>query len=283
MATGKATPKGWRSLVGAYPTLTFFLLAFLLTWPGGVLAALVSRGIVSEAEAALGVLGVLQAAGPGLAAITVAAGLEGRAGVDDLFRSIFRNGKRLSWYLVVILGQLAISGTALLLAAGGATGLDMVWGAVPLQVVGIAAAFTVWEEMGFRGIGQREMQRRFHPLLATMVVGLVWALWHLPLMATVDNPSAAITPVLFLLELLAAAIIYAWLFNRTDRSLLFVTLFHALGNVFGSIVLDNGIDLGRYVAFRLPLLWLAAIMLIVTTRGRLAAVPSGDPAASQTG
>lgn len=271
MATGKATSGDWQSLVGAYPSLTFFLLAFLLTWPGGVLVALASRGVVSEGGAAVGVLGVLQAIGPALAAITVAAGLEGRAGVDDLFRSVFRNGKRLSWYLLVILGQLAISGSALLLAAGGATGLELVWGAIPLQVVGLAAAFTLWEEMGFRGIGQREAQRRVHPLLATVVVGLVWALWHIPLMATVDSPSGAIPPPLFMLELLAAAIIYAWIFNRTDRSLLFVTLFHALGNVFGSIVLDNGIDLGRYVAFRLPLIWIAAIVLLLATRGSLAA------------
>lgn len=94
-------------------------------------------------------------------------------------------------------------------------------------------------------------------------------------MATVDNPTAAIPPVLFVLELLAAAIIYAWLFNRTDRSLLFVILFHALGNVLGAIVLDNGIDLGRY--------GFAAILVIVTTRGRLGTVPSGRRTASQPG
>jgi membrane protease YdiL (CAAX protease family) len=107
-----------------------------------------------------------------------------------------------------------------------------------LPYLGIGGAFLLWlltfglgEELGWRGFALPRLQRGHSALTATLMLGLVWALWHLPAFFYKDTYVAmglAAGLPLLLLSILAASIVFTWLYNSTHGSLLTVIVFHAL-------------------------------------------------------
>ena len=82
------------------------------------------------------------------------------------------------------------------------------------------------EEVGWRGYFLPRLLRQMGPVPASLVVGVVWFLWHLPLYAA---DGMALTPAFlasYLIELLAVATIYTWFFLRSDGSVLLAILLH---------------------------------------------------------
>ena len=68
------------------------------------------------------------------------------------------------------------------------------------------------------------------------LMGLLWALWHLPLLLNNDNVMSTYPKGLFLIEMLASTIIYAWLFNSTRGSVLILIIYHTFVNTFGALL-----------------------------------------------
>ena len=85
------------------------------------------------------------------------------------------------------------------------------------------------EEFGWRGYAMPRLQERHSTLIACLIVGLIWAVWHVPKYLTVGDPHV-IPFWFFAVNLIANAILYGWLFNRTGGSLLLMLLFHAATN-----------------------------------------------------
>jgi uncharacterized protein len=90
------------------------------------------------------------------------------------------------------------------------------------------------EEIGWRGFLQDRLQARWTGLAAALAIALVWWVWHLPLLVLPGYYDAfgrsAPAPLDFLWNLIPAAILYAWIFNRTHRSVLAVIVFHFMEN-----------------------------------------------------
>jgi membrane protease YdiL (CAAX protease family) len=88
------------------------------------------------------------------------------------------------------------------------------------------------EEIGWRGFALPRLQKRYSALLATLIVGILWSFWHLPLVFLVGNPMSD-SPFLIIV---ANAFIYTWIYNSTKGSILLVALFHGVLNIFGAFV-----------------------------------------------
>jgi len=88
----------------------------------------------------------------------------------------------------------------------------------------------VGEETGWRGFALPELQKRFSPLTASLIIGVIWAAWHIPLMGV--EFRGQIIPAL-LLGVMSASVLSAWLFNHSEGSLLPLPLFHATVNTVG--------------------------------------------------
>jgi membrane protease YdiL (CAAX protease family) len=86
------------------------------------------------------------------------------------------------------------------------------------------------EEMGWRGYVLPRLQARHSALISSLVVGLIWGIWHLPKFLAPDNNASF---ALFMVDTVAKAVLYTWLYNNTGGSLLLVTLFHAASNTAG--------------------------------------------------
>lgn len=92
--------------------------------------------------------------------------------------------------------------------------------------------FTNGEEMGWRGYILPRLQAKYNALVSSLIVGVIWAVWHLPkFVGTGLNGDLSL--FWFTLFTVSLAVLYTWLYNNTRGSLLLVTLFHAAGNTFG--------------------------------------------------
>jgi membrane protease YdiL (CAAX protease family) len=248
------------SVVRRYPLIVFFVLAYVFSWWTWPLYAF---GLSPSPIIAFG---------PFLAAILVLALTTGKGGVVTLLRRMVRWRVRPVWYAVALLLPVAISGGAALLnvvvlgaSAPSPAELGAWSGLVPtffllLLVPGIGGA---WEEPGWRGYALPKLQGGHSALLASLILGVVWAFWHLPLMVIGQIPLS--DPVF----ILAWTVVLTWVFNNTNGSVLIAMLMHNIHNVISGgyfSAMFSGADWVRQ-GWLLVALWCAVAAIVVVVNG----------------
>jgi membrane protease YdiL (CAAX protease family) len=248
---------GLRAWVRRHRLVSFFVLAYALSWWGWPLYA---SGVLPEP--------LFLPTGPLLAGLIVIAAAEGRAGFRDLGARILRWRVSWYWYAVAVGLPLAIRFLA--------TGLNVVAGApmphwTSLAWGSFALAFAlrlvdplgspIGEEPGFRGYALPRLQSTRSPLLTAAILGALVSGWHLPLVFTGEMGAVG------LLGTVAVTFVYVWLFNRTGGSVLLTLIFHAAE---GSITFENlgftGTDSTRMEILYSAVICLAAVCLVVLDR-----------------
>src|SRR6266550_4393996 len=178
----------------------------------------------------------LTAYAPTLAALAVAGLMLGGGGIRRLMRPVIHWRVGVHWYAIALVGPslLFLAGDVIRFAVGAA--LPGTWFAVPgtaafAFLIGALIAGSFGEEVGWRGVGQRELQQKYGALWAAVLVGVIWSLWHLwPVAAPGGLGSTTWSEAgLTFVRLIATSVIYAWLFNSTRGSL--VMLAHAGHNL----------------------------------------------------
>jgi membrane protease YdiL (CAAX protease family) len=248
------------SVVRRYPLIVFFVLAYVFSWWTWPLYAF---GLSPSPIIAFG---------PFLAAILVLALTTGKGGVVTLLRRMVRWRVRPVWYAVALLLPVAISGGAALLnvvvlgaSAPSPAELGAWSGLVPtffllLLVPGIGGA---WEEPGWRGYALPKLQGGHSALLASLILGVVWAFWHLPLM--VIGQIHLSDPVF----IVAWTVVFTWVFNNTNGSVLIAMLMHNMHNVISGgyfSAMFSGADWVRQ-GWLLVALWCAVAAIVVVVNG----------------
>jgi len=170
----------------------------------------------------------------------------GRAGFSDLGRRLLepsRIGGRW-WVLIVLfypLFNLVVAGVAFLT---GVTAEPLAFissdrlfdpGAL-VFLMAVALLFPAIEEIGLRGYWFDQLQARWSALVSSLILGTVWALWHVPLVYMSGYyEGTTFQPELWwwLPSIVLTAIIGTWIYNNTARSVLAVIAFHFLGNLTG--------------------------------------------------
>ncbi len=224
-----------------YPLLAFYLLAFGLAWLGWLPQVLGARGIAPFNQPYLQGLLILPSIAPALAALLVTWATQGGTGVQHLFRPLLRWRVGWLWYGVAIAAPLGLlllaKGVTILLGLPGAA-TESTQEGVSLVVTALVTSILAnpWEEVGWRGFALPHWQQRFTALTASLILGGLWGLWHVPLFFWVGNPMATYPFGLWFLSLLALTVLYTWLYNATAGNLFVVTLFHVGLNTFGAAV-----------------------------------------------
>ena len=111
------------------------------------------------------------------------------------------------------------------------------------------------EEIGWRGYVLPRLQAKYSALVSSLILGIIWGLWHLPKFLGESDASAF---GLLMVRILASAILYTWLYNDTKGSLLLVTIFHAAGNTAG-VFLPTNLQVELIIAV---LTWIAALVVV---------------------
>ena len=233
--------------------------------------------------ASLGTIG-----GVGLAAFLVTAATGGRAAIADLLRRSLRWRVPARWYALAIFGVPAA--TALIaLTIYGMRAVESPAGGWPHALAVVLAVFVLQfllfqlaEEIGWTGFFQERLSGRYGALRLSAIVAFFWALWHVPDFFVDEGWGAqqAVAAVAFLafefVVLFFARVLIVWMYERTGRSILIVTLFHASFDATISRLsreLLPGSDAVRFLVDT-GVVVLTASAMIVATRGRLAR--SGD-------
>jgi membrane protease YdiL (CAAX protease family) len=132
----------------------------------------------------------------------------------------------------------------------------------------------LFEEIGWRGLPLPRMERLQGPLVASLLLGVLWALWHLPEFLVpswaASSGGGVLGIALFTLLAVTFSVVTTWVFNNTWASVLLAILVHASIDAF-SITL-GAIFLAKAVASVFPLMigfGAVALVLVVLTRGRL--------------
>jgi len=115
---------------------------------------------------------------------------------------------------------------------------------------------TLGEEVGWRGFALPRLQARYSPLVASLIIALVWFPWHLPLKWS--NPDV-IPYYVYAIGFIPSSILLTWIYNRTDGSILAVGIAHVSNNVSGKIIFG-------YTNSKLILGFIVVIILIVVDR-----------------
>lgn len=263
-----------KSFIRNHPLVTFFVLAFLFSWIA-VLPRILNPTLPLEPFQIFGAL-----AGPTLSAVIVIAVLEGRKGLGSFFKRYIQWRAGIFWWLFMLFGVL-ISLTlvaTLFLGMGVLTefisniGLILPTYLITL-IVGIFLG-PLWEEPGWRGFALPRLQAQYGPLLGTVILGVLWALWHLP-----GYPGGWMKASLIALILtsISFSIVMTWVYNNTRGSILLMILLHSSSNAalsVGARVLPtdltgtmNNLVYGGWV----PVITysIIAIIVLAATRGRL--------------
>jgi uncharacterized protein len=229
-----------------FPLITFFVLAYALTW--WVYPLLPINPLI-------GLLGLF---GPALAAIIVTALTEGRPGVRALLSRIILWRVPVPWYLVAIGLPAALSLLAASLAVWFGPAVLRVGTLTALDLV--LVVLVLGEELGWRGYALPKLLERFSPVIASVILGVVWSLWHLPTFFIAGTPQFGHPVVAYPIMTTSYSILLTWVFLHTRGSVLIATLFHGAINVSQGFFLA-GVDPGsRY--WWLALAWGGAALLV---------------------
>lgn len=121
------------------------------------------------------------------------------------------------------------------------------------------------EEMGWRGYVLPRLQMKYSALTSSLILGMIWAFWHLPKYITHFNIVAF---ALAVLHFLAFAVIQTWLYNNTKGSLLIVAISHAISNAVGVFMpmasTVSSENMGSYMFYVLFEVVVAIVVTVVT-------------------
>ena len=202
--------------------LAFFAFAYALSWWPSVLYLLTGWGSP--------ILGC----GPFLAAIVVLSLTSGKPGLKQLFHSMLKWRVAPRWWAVAILLPVAVTlaaaGMNIALGAQIPSGADLGrWTSVlptALVILLIPLFGGAWEEPGWRGYALPRLLARRSALEASLVLGALWALWHVPLFLTGKQHWSD------LLLVVTVCVVLTWLFQNVLGSVLVTMVFHAINNAF---------------------------------------------------
>ena len=211
--------------------VAFFTLTFLLSVPFYVLNVLAHRSVVGKPETGALYIALFTVA-PIASASILTYRRRGASGLKELLRRIF-DFKRITrgrWYAAILL----LSPLIFLSSLAWIVLLDV---AVPPALTPLAALpailpffflLATGEEVGWMGYAFESMQARESALRAALVLGLVWAFWHLPFFVFMMPDPLVLTAQFF--ALMGTRVLVAWIFNNTGNSVFAAILFHAMDN-----------------------------------------------------
>ncbi len=237
-----------RAWMKGHALTAFFMMTFAISWISWFAIFLVPMPRWGRL-----ILNQVGLAGPLLSSMIVVGVLQGSSGVGRFIGRIFQWRTGIQWYLFVLFGAAVLCFAAMgLLVLGG--------GSVPAMASGFAPG-VLWsglrEEFGWRGFALPRLQARGSALKASVLIGVIWTLWHLPILPfpRLGLPGLWMM-IAFLLEVVALSLLMSWVYNQTGGKILLPVLYHAAYNITLAV-------LGIPAVFPLWLIYLALTWILV--------------------
>ena len=272
-----------EGLLARHPLVFYFLIAYAFSWLAWLPLVLSEDGAgLLPYRAPIGFYTTLAIAsfGPFLSAFLMTGITEGRMGIGHLLRRIVLWRVGLRWYLFALLGIPASLVLSVIVLPGALASFQGLASLAPLPFLSLFVYVfflggPFGEETGWRGFALPRLQTMQCPLVGSLILGLIWALWHLPIfwVPAWNLPPTILNIVMSVIAATAFTIVMKWVFNNTKGSLLIATLIHASFDMFmatlnglfpAPMVNDYGSNVPVLIGFGA-----LALVLVALTRGRL--------------
>ena len=249
----------------------YFVLALGWSWLFWIPVAVTGLDVSEPPGIIMLAIGIL---GPAASAIILTSLLGDKQERRDYWERLI-GFKRigLKWYAIILLVPPVYSALAILqglLIDGSMPSLDTAVGYVtnPLRIIPFAILILFYgplpEEMGWRGYALDRLQRRWNALTSSLVLGVIWSIWHMPLFFMRGTLMSDVFPlwssrfwVAMGPGILSGAVLMTWVYNNTGRSTLAAVLLHFMMNFTGEFLRLPG-DLKNY-----QFLWQILIAIVV--------------------
>lgn len=216
--------------------LLYFLLTFAWSWSFWMFGILEYFEIISLEYITFQIIMIIGGFGPLIGGFSSAFITRKKDGVISLFKTIQRVKIGLKWYIISLF-------LFPLIHAGGFILEILILGSVPnvyyytqpwLILIDFVLMFFIGgpfqEEFGWRGYALPIMQQKWSAFISSLILGVIWGVWHLPLFYS--RTSHSNEPfLLFLGQTILLAITFTWLFNNAKQSVLATMLFHTAWNM----------------------------------------------------
>jgi len=292
LSVGGAGIANW---IRRHSLVTYFVLAYVLTWATTLPLVLSQRGlgIVNLPEALLLVLLLLATyIGPLPSAFIVTGIVEGKPGVKQLLRRMGQWRVGIGWYLLVLIAYplIFLLGASAYMGVAPFTALLQKWPVLftsylPTALIGILYP-SLGEEPGWRGFALPRLQQQHGPLVGSLILGVLHGFWHFPayFLPGFILPGR-FDPVAFAANtcaIIVMTVTWTWLFNRSNGSVLLIMLVHGASNavsgLFPQLLPTNTPD-DQWFIFKV--MGVVALLIIICTRGKLGYRPPVEPTASE--
>lgn len=209
--------------------IPFFTMAFLIAW--GILGLYIfaSEMMVRLFGNLTGEhpLFYLAVYAPAIAALVLVHYRHGFGGIRRFLSRLLLWRTSIYWYLMLILVvPLVFYISALFKEGAYETLFPFSSVATYLLALLLMAIKGPIEEVGWRGLALPLLQRRMAPIWASLVLGFIWAFWHLPAFMLSGTPQSAWSLTPFFVGTVALSVIVTPLFNNSRGSILLPALFH---------------------------------------------------------
>jgi CAAX protease family protein len=257
----------------------FFALTYAISWTCfiGAFAMMRDAAPAGRMTVPVAILALLGTFAPSIVAISLTARSEGVTGIRSLLERIMTWRVGVRWYVFAV-SYLAIVKLCVALIHRVAAGSWPRFGDEPWYLLAIATVFSTpvqaGEEIGWRGYALPRMAAGLGLGPASLLLGLVWAIWHLPLFFVPGVDKYGQSFLIYLLQVTAISVPIAWLYARTNGSLLLVMLMHSAINQTRNIVPSAvpgsapPLSMSTYLPawLTVTLLWIAAAYFLVRMR-----------------
>jgi uncharacterized protein len=235
------------NIIRSAPVLSFIFIAYAWTW---------SLAYFIKVSVYFPLLGLF---GPAVAAMIVSFNLTGRPLKEVLKGKFTFSTKHVPWYIVSVLLPLVLLLPIYFLYSGR---LDLSGFKLhPLNVIDYIVAFLIFgEEVGWRGFLLPHFLQRFSPILSSILVGIIWAFWHLANFLLPEFPHYGLPFIAYIAIVASYSVLFTWIYLRTKGSLIVAVIFHAALNLFSL----DGIDAAREYWLRAAVYSAIAILILTT-------------------
>ncbi len=247
------------NIIKRHPLISFLIIVFVIMYLAG---SIIIFELFAIPEIFLWILGSFA---PTIAALIVLGITDGKPGIKKLFRSflIWRVGFK--WYFATVSIAILsiIVSFAYLFSQNSAIPTIPILGIILMLLMGLFLG-PLSEEGGWSGFALPRLQSKYNAFTASLILGVLWAVWHAPLWFVPGSPQSTMPFWLFFIATVALRFIMGWAYNNTNGSLIIAVLFHLFfnfGNEFAVGIL--GVPMNSFLYMASGALVIYAVLVVI--------------------
>jgi hypothetical protein len=257
------------NFVKKYPAISMYIVASIIG--GGMLAGIIA-GVLPE------IFFLIAAFSASLAGIILTAIVSGKAGLKEMFRRLLIWRVGVGWWAFAMFayGLFWLGGIALAVVftdpAPEISLAQPLYMFFPLLIQQFFFDSGLGEELGWRGFLLPRLQARYNALVSSIIVGIAWGLWHLPLFLVEGMPyyqmgqTWGVVPGLLAVTFFVTvswSILYTWIYNNTRGSLVLAFVFHASQAWFAILTVSADSFLNSYIGYMATMSITAIVVVLI--------------------